>query len=165
MQPCLGTIVLLMLNCTSYFPHSIATRELFPVAITVETWGNSTSNSKILFFSDNQAAVQVMNKKSCKVNVIMHLERRLVVACLYCSIRFKAKHIKGTLNIVPVQLSRYQLQKGKLTAPWLSQSRHTYPVTFSDNLDYQVKDLLHMALSKSTISAYRHSWRLLLQFL
>lgn len=111
-------------------PHNIATKELFPIVLAVEIWGYRMSNSKILFFSDNQAVVQVINKQSCKDKVMMRLVRRLVVACLNWNIWFKAKHIKGAWNIVPDQLSRLQFQKAKLTAPWLSPVQTHIPSHF-----------------------------------
>ena len=44
----------------------IAIKELFPIVLALEIWGESLKNRKI-FFYDNQVVVHVINKKSSKV--------------------------------------------------------------------------------------------------
>jgi hypothetical protein len=39
----------------------IAIKELFPIVIALKLWGKYMVNSKVLFLSDNQAVVEVLN--------------------------------------------------------------------------------------------------------
>jgi hypothetical protein len=64
--------------------YSIAVKELFPIVIALELWGRFIKNSKILFLSDNQAVVDIINKESCKNKTLMILIRRLVLASMTC---------------------------------------------------------------------------------
>ena len=66
-------------------------------------------NSKVLFLSDNQVVVEVLNKQSCKDKNLMRLIQRLVLCTLSyrCNIVFRAKHIAGRSNIVADKLSRF----------------------------------------------------------
>ena len=73
-------------------------------------------NSKVLFLSDNQAVVDVLNKQSCRDKILM----RLVLCTLSYNIVFRAKHIAGKSNIVADKLSRFHFQKARQVAPWLN---------------------------------------------
>jgi hypothetical protein len=77
-------------------------------------------NSKVLFLSDNQAVVDVLNKQSCRDKILMRLVRRLVLCTLSYNIVFRAKHIAGKSNIVADKLSRFHFQKARQVAPWLN---------------------------------------------
>jgi hypothetical protein len=72
--------------------HQIAVKELFPIVIALELWGKYMVNSKVLFLSDNQAVVDVLNKQSCRDKISMRLARRLVLCTLSYNIVFRAKH-------------------------------------------------------------------------
>lgn len=52
--------------------------ELFPIVLAVEIWGKTMANRRILFLSDNEATVFVLNKMSSKDSIMMKLVRRLV---------------------------------------------------------------------------------------
>ncbi|XP_078330524.1 uncharacterized protein LOC144624540 [Crassostrea virginica] len=60
----------------------IAVKELFPIVLAIELWGNKIKNKRILFMSDNMAVVQIINKQTSKDRTIMKLVRRLVLATL-----------------------------------------------------------------------------------
>lgn len=47
----------------------------------------------VLFNTDNQALVHVVNKQTCKDKVIMALVCQLVASCLEFYIYFKTKHL------------------------------------------------------------------------
>lgn len=90
--------------------------------------GTIHKNSKILFLSDNQAVVDVINKQSCKNKNLMRLIRRLVLASMKWNVIFRSKHIKGETNVVADLLSRSQFQKAQKVAPWLSPNPADIPV-------------------------------------
>lgn len=75
--------------------YNITFKELFPIVIAVETWGQALANKSILFHSDNIAVVEIINKTSSKDTSVMCLLRRLVLACLRHNILFQAEHIPG----------------------------------------------------------------------
>jgi hypothetical protein len=79
--------------------HHITVKELYPIVIALELWGKYMVNSKVLFLSDNQAVVDVLNKQSCRVKMLMRLIRRLVLCTLSYNIVFRAKHIARKSNI------------------------------------------------------------------
>lgn len=100
--------------------YHITLKELLPIVIAMEIWGQKLSNHKILFMCDNSAVVDIINKTSSKDSGIMKLVRRLVLATLKYNIFFKAKHIPGFTNVVADRLSRFQFQAAFQVAPWLS---------------------------------------------
>lgn len=51
------------------------------------------TNQCILFNTDYQALVQVINKQTCKVKDIMVLVCQLAASCVEFNIYFKAKHL------------------------------------------------------------------------
>ena len=46
----------------------IAIKELFPIVLALEIWGKSLENKEILFLSDNEVVVHVINKQTFKQN-------------------------------------------------------------------------------------------------
>lgn len=87
-------IGLLNIACLVVVPGR-AIKELFPIGLALEVWSPSLANKKILFMSDNEAIVHVLNKQSCKEKTLMKLIRRPVLTYLSYNIYFKAKHIEG----------------------------------------------------------------------
>ena len=75
------------------------------------------SNQCILFFTDNESLVHVINKQSCKDKTLMVFVRQLVSICLNHNIVFKAKHIPGIHNNLADALSRLQVQTFRQLAP------------------------------------------------
>ena len=107
--------------------YQIAIKELFPIVVALELWGKHLQNSKVMFFSDNQAVVEAINKQYCKDKVMMSLVRRMILAVLTFNVVFRAKHIAGKSNVTADQLSRVHFQKARQLAPWLAASKATIP--------------------------------------
>ena len=93
--------------------------ELFPIVLAVELWGSCMANQRILFLSDNEATVYVVNRMSSRDPIMMKLVRRLVVATMKFNIHFRCKHVPGKTNDVADNLSRFRLQDARKWAPWL----------------------------------------------
>ena len=112
-------------------PHwestNIAIKELLPIVLAVRKWGTILSNKRILFFTDNEAIVSIINKQSSKEPTIMSLIRALVTSTLLDNIQFRAKHIPGRHNIIADFLSRCQVKKAQAVAPWLDPSPVQFP--------------------------------------
>ncbi|MES9881299.1 MAG: reverse transcriptase domain-containing protein [Sedimenticola sp.] len=111
--------------------ESITVKELLPIVLAVEVWGNKLANHKVMFYSDNAAVVDIINTVSSKHAVLMRLIRRLVVACLSFNILFRAHHIPGKQNVVADKLSRFQFQEARRLAPWLDKQSTPVPVNIS----------------------------------
>lgn len=107
--------------------YQIAIKEFFPIVLSLEIWGDHLKNGKIMFYSDNMAVVEIINKQTCKDKVLMRLVRRLVIAALTYNIVFRAKHIKGKTNVIADHLSRSQFQKARAFAPWLAPQQTAIP--------------------------------------
>jgi hypothetical protein len=102
-------------------PHwlhrNIAVLEFFPIVLSLCLWGQKMRNQSILFFTDNEALVHVINKQSCRDKTLMVFVRKLVSICLDNNILFRAKHIPGTHNTLADCLSRLQVQTFQKLAP------------------------------------------------
>lgn len=95
----------------------ITVLELFPIVASVIVWGQELCQKKILFRSDNQAVVHILNTMSSKSDRVMVLVRTLTLECLRNGIIVRAKHISGKKNILTDCLSRLQVDKFRRLAP------------------------------------------------
>ena len=73
--------------CYGQWPYSwcclnIAFLELYPIVLSLHLWGHDMQNQRILFFTDNEALVHVINKQSCRDKNLTFLVRKLVLVCL-----------------------------------------------------------------------------------
>ena len=91
--------------------------EIFPILVSVVVWGNELKNKKILFRSDNQSVVHILNNMTSKSEKVMFVLRALTLECLNLNIVVKAKHIPGKQNVLTDCLSRFQVEKFKRLAP------------------------------------------------
>ena len=62
--------------------RNIAILEFFPFVLSLCLWGEKMRNHSILFFTDNEALVHVINKQSCRHKTLMIFVRKLVLVCL-----------------------------------------------------------------------------------
>ena len=70
--------------------RNIALLEFYPIVLSLYLWGHAMSNKHVLFFTDNNALVHVINRQSCKDKELMFFVRKLVLVCLRYNIIFKA---------------------------------------------------------------------------
>ena len=101
----------------SWIGKNIAFLEFFPIVLSLCLWGHKMQNQCILFFTDNEALVHVINKQSCRDKSLMSFVRQLVSVCLKHNILFRAKHIPGVHNTLADCLSRLQVQRFRELAP------------------------------------------------
>ena len=95
---------------TNWEHLNIAILEFYPIVLSLYLWGAAMSNQCILFFTDNESLVHIINKQSCKDKTLMVFVRQLVSICLNHNIVFKAKHIPGIHNNLADALSCLQVQ-------------------------------------------------------
>ena len=72
--------------------------EFYPMVLSLYLWGQAMRDRCILFFTDNESLVHVINKQSSKDKSLMFFVRKLILICLEYSIVFKAKHIAHVKN-------------------------------------------------------------------
>lgn len=101
--------------------QNITFKELFPIVLAVSVWGNMFANKCVVFHSDNQAVVHIINSQTSKDKDIMKLVRKLVVFCMKFNIFMKAVHIEGLKNVLPDLLSRFQIEKFRQKAKHMNQ--------------------------------------------
>ena len=101
----------------SWTTYNIAALEFFPIVLSLFLWGSALSNRCILFFTDNEALVHVINKQSFKDQQLMFFVRKMVLICVKYNILFKAKHVPGICNHLADSLSRLQIQTFLQLAP------------------------------------------------
>lgn len=81
----------------------------------------------IVFFSDNQAVVEIINRQTSKDRSVMALLRHFVLCTLKYNILFRAKHIAGRVNRESDALSRLQVEKFRSLAPYADEQPTPVP--------------------------------------
>lgn len=113
---------------------NIAILEFYPIVLSLFLWGHEMKNSSILFFTDNESLVYVINKQSCRDKRLMIFVRQLVLTCLSNNILFRARHVAGSRNYLADALSRLQVQTFHRLAP---SSMDTMPTDIPSHLQPQ----------------------------
>ena len=136
----------------------IAILELYPIVFSVCLWGYKMQNHCILFSTDNESLVHVINKKSCKDKSLMY------------NILFKAKHIPGIHNKLAwllILLSGPNLQATawhQLT--WIA-FQQTFPSTSfpeARQYSYAFDSIEPPSIIYSCLYGYMRAWKLFTQF-
>jgi hypothetical protein len=89
----------------------ITTLELFPIYVLINLFGKRVKNSFVLFHSDNEGVVEVINKQSSPNNIIMNIIRPLVLTLMENNIMLRSKHIPGVKNVLCDCISRFQVNR------------------------------------------------------
>ena len=105
---------------------SIAFMELVPIVTAAYIWCHSWSGKRILFHSDNQSAVNIVQKGRSRSPMIMKLIRRLTLCCAQGNCTVSAVFIEGKSNLNSDALSHSQMGKFRSLAP--SADRMPTPV-------------------------------------
>jgi hypothetical protein len=111
--------------------YSIAVLEFYPIVLSVLLWGHRMRNQRIIFYTDNEAIVHVINKQSCRDKMLMSFVRKLVLVCLEQNIFCRARHVPGINNDLADSLSRLQISRFKNLAPPLL---HASPTVIPEHL-------------------------------
>ena len=90
---------------------------MFPIVVANNIWGASLKNKNILFHSDNQAVVAILDKKTSKSERVMALVRNFVLFTLKHNILFRAQYVEGVLNVIADSLPRCDFQLFRALCP------------------------------------------------
>ena len=97
--------------------ESIAYKELFPIVLAANVWGNLWTRQHILFRSDNEVVVSILTHRTSKIPSIMHLLRNLLLVAARHNFSFSARHIPGVNNVIADALTRFNWQEFRRSAP------------------------------------------------
>ena len=100
--------------------------ELYPIYVLVKMFGLKIRNSNILFYTDNEAAEEIINKQSSKDKTIMRIIPPLITSLVYNNINLKCPHVPGVENILPDHISRFKVttQCDRTTWTWFQPQFH-----------------------------------------
>ena len=110
--------------------QSIAYKELFPIVIAARVWGSSWSRRHVLFRSDNDSVVHILNSRTSKIPSLMCLLRHLLASAARFNFSFASLHVPGVLNNIADALSRFHWQEFRRLAP----KARLLPVTIAPQL-------------------------------
>ena len=104
--------------------------EFVPIVLGFYLWSVNLQNKILLLHVDNLALVEILNQKTSKNKRVMVLMRELVLLSLKFNIQFKAVHVKGCMNQLADAISRLQLDRFTLLAPWADCHPCQVPIQF-----------------------------------
>ncbi|XP_068691526.1 uncharacterized protein [Montipora foliosa] len=97
--------------------HSIAYKELFPIVLAAHVWGHLWVKKHILFRSETDAVVHVLNTRTSRVPCLMQLLRGLLFSAARHSFSFSSQHVPGVSNQLADALSRFNWQEFRRLTP------------------------------------------------
>jgi len=77
--------------------QSIAYKELFPIVLAAHVWGHSWVKKHLLFRSDNDGVVHILNTRTSRVPCLMRLLRSLLFSAARHSFSFSSQHVPNQL--------------------------------------------------------------------
>ncbi len=105
----------------SSLPHvelvSPELREDIIKVIAAKLWGSHWARKRIIFHSDNQAAVHALNKGRSSSQAIMKLIRSMVILATRYSFMYSAVYYEGFRNSIADAASRFQMERFRQLAP------------------------------------------------
>ena len=102
---------------SSQASHSIAYKELFPIVIAAHVWGPHFARRHVLFRTDNEAVVYILNSRTSRIPVLMRLLRHLLASAARFNFSFASQHVPGVHNCIADALSRFHWQEFRRLAP------------------------------------------------
>ena len=97
--------------------HSIAYKELFPVVIAAHVWGPHFARHHVLFRTNNEAVVYILNSRTSRIPVLMCLLHHLLTSAARFNFSFASQHVPGVHNCIADALSHFHWQKFWRLAP------------------------------------------------
>ena len=85
--------------------------------ITAHLWGPQWARRYVLFRSENEAVVYILNSRTSKILDLMRLLRHLLASAARFNFFFSSQHVPGIHNSVADALSRFHWQKFRSLAP------------------------------------------------
>ena len=99
----------------------IATKELVLVVVAAAVWGSQWASRHVRFHSDNMAVVAVLNTRTAKSPLLMHLLRCFSFYSAHFRFHFSAEHVPGAMNTAADAISLNNLSLFFSLAPQTPQ--------------------------------------------
>jgi hypothetical protein len=103
----------------------IAVLEMFAITLALTTWGEKLRNKKLIIWSDNQCATNIIAKQASKCPILSFLLREFTLACLNFNVWVKPRYISSASNILADCLSRNLMTRFWAAAPTSTQRNPT----------------------------------------
>ena len=100
-----------------WLDQNITFLEFIPITLALVAWHPVLSNKVVIFHTDNEALVSVINKQHSNEALIRCVLRGFILNLLKLNIVAKAKHIKGSVNARADALSRDCIHQFRLIHP------------------------------------------------
>ena len=146
---------------------NIVILEFYLIVLSVLLWGPLMRNQRILFYTDNAALVDIINKTTSRNHTIMVLVRQLVLACLKFNIFFRAHATCSWCSLhfsrCIVSLTGFKIQ-GTSTSGRTGFADRYSQSPYATQLVNITSTLIQSSLQPSSIPTYRRAWRLYTQF-
>jgi len=97
--------------------QSIVYKELFPIVLTAHVWGHFWVKKHVLFCSDNDAVVHIVNTRTSRVPCLMRLLCSLLFSAARHSFSFSSQHVPGVDNQLADALSHFNWQEFRRFTP------------------------------------------------
>ena len=91
-------------------------KEAAAVVIAARQWGHQWEGKRVIFYMDNQAAIQMVNKGTTRDPIMMELLRELFWHTVQGNFIIVARYLKGQHNLLADMVSR--LTRGELLLQW-----------------------------------------------
>lgn len=127
LQECLAASGLCNIGRPNLAVFHINLWELFPIILAVEILADHMANQRILFLSENEATVYVINKMSSKDPVMWNLSGDWLWLLWIPILFFDVNMYLGKQNISLVAFPVFLLQVGRIWAPWLDSKHCVLP--------------------------------------
>ena len=108
--------------------------ELIPVVVAAHIWGHNWERRRILFYSDNSAAVDAIESGLPRHPHLSALVRELARLSILKNFSVKAVHVPGKLNAIADALSRFDFQEFRRLRPDANRSPTRPPVGLLERL-------------------------------
>lgn len=99
------------------FAQISALFQIYPIVAATFTCGPAWSGHTVLFFSDNSATAEIINKGRSRSLLIMSFMRRLMWLSLMYTFHFPGQYISGDNNVAADALSRLDFSHFLLQHP------------------------------------------------
>ena len=106
---------------------SIQFLELYAISIAIHLWAKDLSNSRVVLFTDNKTAQDVLNSSSSSCKQCMKLIRSNVMTELKFNVRFFAQYVEGFKNNRADDLSRGKIKRFLKSNPQATTTGETLP--------------------------------------
>ena len=100
----------------------IAAKELVPIIIAAAVWGPFWCGEHVLFHSDNEAVVTIIQRRHARHPLLTNLLRCLFLYASFFHFQFSAVHIPGILNTTADAISRNNLHVLSSSLPQATQT-------------------------------------------